>query len=144
MAQANHYNYYQNQIQFLRLSGDILLDRIKSLETNMNRKKQQNQPPFEQDINSLNAMVKKLLEMLAEINTCQYFQMIYEPFNCYSDYFIQMRNRYFQHLMHQFIQRLHIKRLQRLQRLHHWQSLQNPIDFSSQNIIDPIDFEIKQ
>lgn len=142
MAQQmiNHYNYYQQRIQFLRLSGDILLDRIKTLETNMNRSKQQNQQPFQQDLNSLNAMVKKLLQMLAEINTCQYFQLTYESFNCYSDYFIQMCNRYFQHLMHQFIEKLHIKRIQRIQ------SLSQNIDFqsSSQNIIDPIDFQIKQ
>ena len=89
MAQAmiNHYNDHQQRIQFLRSSGDILLQRIKTLEINMNRRKQQNQHPFVQDINSLNAMVKKLLQMLAEINTCQYFQLTNEPFNCYSPYF---------------------------------------------------------
>ena len=143
MTQVNHYNYYQNQIQFLRWSGDILLQRVKTLETNMNRRKQQNQQPFQQDLNSLNAMVKKLLQILAEINTCQYFQLINEPFNCYSNYYIQMCNRYFEDLMQQFIAKLHLKRAQRfqnLQHLHqlrHWQS-------SSQNIIDPIDFQIHQ
>ena len=123
MAQQmlNHYNYYQQQIQFLRSSGDILLDRIKTLETNMNTKKQQNQEPLQQDLNSLNAMVKKLLQLLAEINTCQYFQMTYEPFNCYSHYYIQMCNRYFEDLMQQFMARLHLKRTRRLQNLHQLQ-----------------------
>ena len=139
----NHYNYYQQQIQFLRSSGDILLQQIKTLETNMNKRKQQNQQPFEQDINSLNAMAKKLLQILAEINTCQYFQLTNEPFNCYSNYYIQMCNRYFEDLVQQFIGKLHLKRTQRLQRLQqlhqlrHWQS-------SSQNVIDPIDFQIHQ
>ena len=140
---AQDYTYYQQQIQFLRSSGDILLDRIKTLETNMNRRKQQNQQPFQQDINSLNAMVKKLLQILAEINTCQYFQLTYEPFNCYSHYFTQMCNRYFQDLMQQFTAKLRIKRLQRLQHLHHLQHLQH-LQSSSQNIIHPIDFQIEQ
>ena len=137
-AMINHYNYYQQQIQFLRSSGYILLQQIKTLETNINRRKQQNQQPFEQDINSLNALAKRLLQILAEINTCQYFQMTNEPFNCYSNYYIQICNRYFEDL--QFIAKLHLKRTQRLQhlqhlhQLRHWQS-------STQNIIDQIDFQ---
>ena len=148
-AMINHYNYYQQQIQFLRLSGDILLDKIKTLETNMNRRKQQNQQPFEQDINSLNAMAKRLLQILAEINTCQYFQLTNEPFNCYSNYYIQMCNRYFEDIMQQFIVKLRIRRTQRLQRLqnlqhlHHLQHLQH-LQSSSQNIIDLTDFQIEK
>ena len=139
----NHYNYYQQRIQFLRSSGDILLQRIKTLETNMNRRKQQNQQPFVQDINSLNAMTKKLLQMLAEINTCQYFQLTNEPFNCHSPYFTRMCNRYFEDLTQQFIAKLRIRRIQRLQNLqhlHHLQHLQSPLE----NIIHPIDFQIEQ
>ena len=81
MAQmmVNHYNYYSQRIQFLRTHGDVLIQRIKMLEINMNKRKQQNQDPLVQNINSLNAMVKKLLQMLAEIYTCQYLQLTYEP-----------------------------------------------------------------
>ena len=143
MTQVNHYNFYQQQIQFLRWSGDMLLQQIKTLETNMNRRKQQNQQPFEQDINSLNAMAKRLLQILAEIKTCQYFQLTNEPFNCYSNYYIQMCNRYFEDLMQQFIAKLHMRRTQRLQRLQHLHQLRH-WQSSSQNVIDPIDFQIHQ
>ena len=36
-------NNYQNRIDFLRSSGDVLLNRIKILEIKMNKKKQQNE-----------------------------------------------------------------------------------------------------
>ena len=132
MAQAiiNHYNDYQRRIQFLQSAGDFLLEQIKSLEINMNRRKQQNQQPFIEDINSLDAMVKKLLHMLAEINTCQYFQLTNEPFNFYCPYFTQMCNRYYEDLIQQFIAKLNTRRIQRLQQ--------------QRNIIDPVDFEINQ
>ena len=145
MAQAmiNHYNDYQQRIQFLRSSGDILLHRVKTLEINMNRRKQQNQQPFVQDINSLNAMVKKLLQMLAEINTCQYFQLTNEPFNFHSPYFTRMCNRYFEDLIQQFIAKLRIRRIQRLQNLQHLHHLQH-LQSSLENIIHPIDFQIEQ
>ena len=75
MAQImiQHRNNYEVQIYQLRVHGDVLLQRIKMLEIKMNQIKQQNQQPNQQDINSLNAMVKKLLGMLAQINTYQYF-----------------------------------------------------------------------
>ena len=143
MAQAmvNHYNYHQQRIQFLRSYGDVLLQRIKMLEINMNKRKQQNQQPNEQDVNFLNAMVKKLLQMLAEINTCQYFQLTNEPFNTGDFYFNQMCKRYFEDFLQQFIAKLRIRRIQRLQniqRLQHLQYLQR-LD----NIIHPVDFQIQ-
>ena len=63
-AMIDHYNYYQQKIQFLRSNGDILLQRIKILETIMNKRKQQNEYPFVQQINSLYAMVKNYLKYL--------------------------------------------------------------------------------
>ena len=62
----DHHNIYQVQINHIRTHGDVLLQRIKTLEIKMNQKKQQNQQASQQDINSLNAMVKKLLRMLAQ------------------------------------------------------------------------------
>ena len=137
----NHYYYYQHKIQFLRMGGDVLLQQIKILETDMNRKKQQNQQPLVQNVNSLNAMVKKLLQMLAEINTCQYFQLTNEPFNC--GYYTRMCNRYFEDLLHRFVTKLRIKRIQRLQNLQHLQHLRH-LQSSLDDIINPIDFEIQQ
>ena len=142
MAQAmlNHYNYYQQKIQFLRSHGDVLLQRIKTFEINMNKRKQQNQQPLVQNINSLNAMVKKLLQMIAEIKTCQYFQQTNVP-SFYDGYYTRMCNRYFEDLLQQFIAKLRIKRIQRLQNLQHLQHLQH-LQSPSDDIIHPIDFQI--
>ena len=138
-----HHNNYETQIHYIRRHGDVLLLRIKMLEIKMNKKKQQNQQPSQQDINSLNAMVKKLLQMLARINTYQYFQITNEPFVCNNQtYFNEICNNYFEDLIRRFITQLRIKRLQRLQHLQHLQRLrqQQPVN----NFIDPVDFQIWQ
>ena len=133
-------NNYQVQIYHLRTHGDVLLQRIKMLEIKMNRRKQQNQQANQQDINSLNAMVKKLLRMLAQINTYQYFQITNEPFSCVNhNYFNQICTNYFNDLIRRFITQLRLKRLRRLQSLQHLQSLQR-----INNFIDPVDFQIWQ
>ena len=140
MAQAmvNHYNHYQQKIQFLRWNGDVLLQRINMLETKMNRRKQQNQQPIEHDVNCLNQMTKKLLQMLAEINTCQYFQLTNEPFTNGDFYYNQMCKRYFEDLIQQFIAKLRIRRIKRLQSLQNLQNLQR-----LNNVIHPVDFVIQ-
>ena len=138
----NHYNDYRQHIQFLRSSGNILLQRVKTLETNMNRRRKQNQQPFVRDINSLNAMVKKLLQMIAQINTCRYLQLN-EPFNIHSSYFTRICNRYFQHLSHKFVTKLRIIRIQRLQNLQHLHHLQH-LQSSLEDVVHPVDFEIEQ
>ena len=138
----DNYNEYQQRIQFLRCYGDVLLQRIKALEINMNKRKQQNQQPMERDVNSLNAMVKKLLQMLAEINACQYFQLTNEQFDLSDNYFNQMCNRYFEDLIQKFVAALRIRRIQRLQNLQHIQHLQYLQRFN--NIIHPVDFKIEQ
>ena len=154
MAQAiiDYYNYYQRRIQFLRLDGDLLLQQIKILEVEMNRKKQQNQQPIERNVNLLNAMVKQLLQMLAEIKTCQYFQLINKPFTYYH-YFTRLCNSNFQDLLRQFITKLRIKRIQRLQNLQHLQHLQylqtqlnynNLVDFQQQAVQQPVNFQVRQ
>ena len=122
----NSYNYndYHERIRFLRTSGDQLLQRIQMLEIGMNRRKQQNQQPHQDEVTSLHTMVTKLLQMLAEINVCQYFQL----FNFNEYYYKQMCIRYFQDLMLKFNFRLKAKRLNRIKR----------------NLIDEIDFTISR
>ena len=148
MAQImiRHHKNYEAQIKYIRTHGDVLLQRIKMLEIKMNQRKQQNQEASQQDINSLNAMVKKLLQMLAQINTYQYFQFTHEPFN--QPYFNQICKNYFESLIRRFITQLRIKRIQRLQRLQHLQSLRRQQQQQQQqqqpvnNFIDPVDFQI--
>ena len=119
-------NNYQNPIYFLRSHGDILLNRIKMLEIKMNRMKQRNQEANERDIN-----------LLAEINTYQYFQLTNEPFMCVNDnYFNQIRNNYFEHYIRRFITQLRLKRIRRLQILQYQQSLR------INNLQPVVDFKI--
>ena len=120
----NHYNYYRQHIQFLQSSGNILLQRVKTFETNLNRKRQQNQQLLVRDINSLNAMIKKLLQILAQINTCRYLQFN-ERFNIHSSYFTRICNRYYEQLTRQFVTKLRIRRIQRLQNLQHLHHLRH-------------------
>ena len=137
MLQLN--NNYEIQRRYLRMQGDVLLQRIKMLEIKMNRIKQQNQPANQQNINSLNAMVKKLLRMLAKINTYQFFENRNEQWNCVNGiYFNQICDNHFENLIQSFIRKLKLRGLQRLQRLQHLQSLQRLRHF------EPVDFEIWQ
>ena len=142
MAQImiNNYNQYQQQIHLLRAHGDVLLERIKILEIKMNKRKQQNEEVDTKDINSLNAMVKKLLRMLAKINTYEYYQLTNEPFIHVNDfYFNHIFNNYFEDYIRRFITQLRLKRIRRLQILQHKESLQR-----INNFIEPIDFQIWQ
>ena len=142
MAQImiNNYNQYQQQIHLLRAHGDVLLERIKILEIKMNKRKQQNEEADPKDINSLNAMVKKLLRMLAKINTYEYYQLTNEPFIRLNDfYFNHIFNNYFEDYIRRFIMQLRLKRIRRLQILQHEQSLQR-----INNFIEPVDFQIWQ
>ena len=128
---------YEQQIQYLRAHGDILLQRIKMLEIKMNRRKQQNQQANQQDINSLNSMVKKLLQWLAQINTYQFFQITNEPFRYVNGIcFNQICNNQFENLVRSFIKKLQFKHLRRLQRLQSQQRLHH--------FMEPIDFQIWQ
>ena len=136
----NHYNYYQQHIQFLRSSGNILLQRVKTFETNLNRRRQQNQQPLVQDINSLNAMIKKLLQILAQINTCRYLQFN-EVFNIHSSNFTRICNRYYEDLTCQFVTKLRIRRIQRLQNLQHLHHLRH-LQSSLEDVVHPVDFQI--
>ena len=115
MAQSmiNHFNFYNERIQFLRWQGDQLMQRIQMLEIGMNRRKQQNQQPYDDEIIALHSMVKKLLQMLAEINTCQYFKLTKEIFNTNDYYYKQMCTRYFQDLMLKFSLELKARRTRR-------------------------------
>ena len=80
------------------------MQRIQMLEIGMNRRKQQNQQPHEDEITMLQSLVKKLLYILAEINTCQYFENYQFNGNGYN--YKQMCTRYYQDLMLKFILKL--------------------------------------
>ena len=113
---SNNYGDYTERIRFLRTIGDHLLQRIQLLETSMNKRKQQNQQPFDNEITKLHGMATELLQTLAEINVCQYFQLVNEYYNFNDYYYKQMCVRYFQDLMLLFNFKLKAKRLNQIKR----------------------------
>ena len=92
MAQTmiNQLKNLKERIQLLRSTGDISLKKINRLETYLNRRKQLNQYPLNEDINLLNQLVKSQLKMLAEIRTCEYFISCYEAISIFSPRYIEM------------------------------------------------------
>ena len=149
LSQMNHLN---QRIQLLRSTGDISLQKINRLETYLNRRKQQNQYPLNEDINLLNQSVKSQLKMLAEIKTCQYFISCFEGISIFSPRYIEMCNRLFENLMRQFLHDLQIKREKRFKQLQQQKQQQRKqekqqLQLHFQQIVDeiyPVDFNIHQ
>ena len=117
---SNNYSHYTQRIRILRSNGEHLLQKIQCLETNINKRKQQNQEPFYYDIIQLDSSARQLLQMIAEINVCQYFYLVNEYYSFNDYYYKQMCFKYFEDLMQQFNSKLNARGLNR----------NNEIDFS--------------
>ena len=65
--------YINNEMRLIEIKAenDILLQRVKQLETRINRAKQRYESPCLRDMTVLNAMVSKSLYLLAERDTLQ-------------------------------------------------------------------------
>ena len=65
--------YINNEMRLIEIKAenDILLQRVKQLETRINRAKQRYENPCLRDMTVLNAMVSKSLYLLAERDTLQ-------------------------------------------------------------------------
>ena len=99
---SNNYGDYNRRVELLRSFGDYLLQKIKMLENDLNKAKQQNQQVNDGKIKELHDLITTLLQSLAEINVCQYFFSINEYYNCNSYYYKTMCWRYFKDLMQRF------------------------------------------
>ena len=113
---SNNYADYTERIRFLRSIGDQLLQEIHLLETNMNKRRQRNQQPFIYEITKLQSMTRKMLQLIAEINVCQYFHLVNEYFDFNDYYYKKMCLKYFQDLMQQFNNILKQKNMNRIKR----------------------------
>ena len=130
---SKNYGCYTDRIRFLRTIGDHLLQQIEVLESDMNKRKQQNQQPLSNEITKLHDLTTQLLHSLAEINVCQYFYLVDEYFNFNDDdYYKKMCHKYFQDLMQQFNLKLKAKLINQIKH--------NLYD----NDNDDIDFSINQ
>ena len=109
---------YDRRIQFLRSEGDQLLDSIKSLEIGMNRRKQQHQPVHMTDIDWMYCLVKKLIGMLAEIKTCEYFKMTKKLVSLNDDFYKKTCHAFFKDIVRKFNARLYEKRLNANDKIH--------------------------
>ena len=98
----NNYDNYSRRITLLRSFGDDLLQKIKLLEIDLNKAKQQNQDVDDIKIKELHSLITTLLQSLAEINVCQYFYSINKYYNHNSYYYKTMCWRYYKDLMEQF------------------------------------------
>ena len=99
---SNNYDDYSRRVKLLRSFGDYLLQRIKLLESDLNKRKQQNQQVDESKIKELHDLITTLLQSLAEINVCQFFFSINEYYYHHSYYYKTMCWRYFKDLMLRF------------------------------------------
>ena len=99
------YRSYEREILYLQRHGNKLLLKIKQKEIKMNRKKQQNLQPTQKDLKTLNEMIKKLLRMLASIDSYRYFQIIKEPLtiNNNQTFFYQVANDYYEYMLQRFV-----------------------------------------
>ena len=111
---SNNYSDYTERIRYLRSTNEHLLQKIQCLETNLNKRKQQNKEPFYHDINQLQCMATKFLQSLAEINVCQFFQMINEYHNANDYFYKQMCRKYFEDSMQQLISQVEAKRVHQI------------------------------
>ena len=109
---------YDRRIQFLRSCGDQLLESIKSLEIGMNRRKQQHQPVHMTEIDWMYCMVKKLIGMLAEIKTCEYFKMTKKLVSLNDDFYKKACHAFFKDIVRKFNARLFAKRLNANDKIH--------------------------
>ena len=111
--------YINNEMRLLEIKAenDVLLQRIKQLETKINRLKKSGETPYKKE-SVLNAMVSKSLYLLAEKDTLQVIGT-----SLISQQVLQrMITTRFQYLMDCFKRKLFHKRLQRakfVRHLHH-------------------------
>ena len=111
---SKDYSCYTYRIQFLQRVNDQLLQQIHVLEGDMNKRKQQNQQPFSNDIRKLHDFTTQFLFSLAEINVCQNFYLADEFYNFNSRYYKEMCRKYFEILMYQFNLKLKEKRIDQI------------------------------
>ena len=108
---SKDYSCYTYRIRFLQRVNDQLLQQIRVLEADMNKRKQQNQQPLSTDIYKLHDFTTQFLFSLAEINVCQNFYLGDEFYNMNGRHYKEMCRNYFQIYMEKYNSYLKEKRL---------------------------------
>ena len=104
------YKDYEREILSLQTQGDALLQKIKQQETKMSRAKQQNLQPNQNDLYTLDQMIKMLLRMLALIDSYRYFQARNEPMTDKNrPWFYDIANNYYLNTLQRFVLKLKVR-----------------------------------
>ena len=104
------YKDYEREILSLQTQGDALLQKIKQQETKMNRAKQQTLQPNQNDLYTLDQMIKMLLRMLALIDSYRYFQARNEPMTDKNrSWFYDIANNYYLNTLKRFVLKLKVR-----------------------------------
>ena len=110
IKQRNHiYKSYEREILSLKTQGGVLLQQIQQQESKLHQPKQQNLQVNQNDIHTLEQMIKKFLRMLALIDSYRYFQAKNEPItdkNCHWFYYVT--NECFSNRLQHFVQKLRV------------------------------------
>ena len=102
-----YYEFYSQEIYYLRINGSRLLQKIKLHEIKMNKRKQQNLKPYSKSIDLMNGMIVELVMISALIETYRYFQVTMRPFQL--SLFNEITNNYYIDMLKNIV--LKIKRL---------------------------------
>ena len=101
------YKSYQTEINFLRREGNKLMEEIRQHETKMNKKKQQQLQPNEQDLYQLNEMTKQMLKIMTFIEGYRYFQLLKMTMTHDNIlWFYWKTNHYYENLLQRFMVRV--------------------------------------
>ena len=104
------YKDYERKIRFLQREGDALLQKIMQQETKMNRTKQQKLQPDQNNLYTLNEMIKKSLKMLSLIHCYRYFQARNEPKTDENRFwFRDVVNNYYLNTLRRFVIKLKVR-----------------------------------
>ena len=104
MAQASldYLNRYTERKHYLRMSGDRLLERIRSLEIGMNRRLQRHEASHPEEVIKMQFMIAELLSMLAEIKTCDHLKMSFQLVAFSDEYYRKLHEIFFNNLLYRF------------------------------------------
>lgn len=100
----------KSKICELEAQNNVLLQRVRQLETKINHLKQKNNVVSKTNEKKLNAMVMKSLTLLAKVQTLEVIGELY----VHEKQIYRMVEQRYAYLMDKFTKRLYHKRLQRL------------------------------
>ena len=104
------YESYEQEILFIKTQAGVLLQQIQQQESKLHQAKQQNLQVNQNDIDTLEQIIRKFLRMLALIDSYRFFQAKNEPItdqNCH--WFYCVTDGCFSNRLQHFLQELQLR-----------------------------------